>query len=565
MEAGGDRSLGDLALFALEATSDAVYCLDPEWRFTYVNANSTRLLRRPAEDLLGHLLWNEFPELAATVIGREYVRARRSGEPVVLEAFYEPLSTWFEVRAFPDEQGLVVFFRDVKERRGREAERAQVAERSWHHARHDDLTGLPNRVRLLEHLARLHRMPGREGVGLLFVDIDGFKNVNDSLGHAVGDQLLRDLAQRLRGTIRPTDLLARHGGDEFVVVVEPGEVHRAAAVADRIQEALHHPFDVAGTSLPLSASIGIAFADPDHESPAELIHDADTAMYAAKREGKARSHVFAPELRTFARERLEVVGGLSRALRDGELELHYQPIVDLVSGRVDGVEALMRWNHPTQGLLLPDAFIPIAEETGAIVGMSRWALVQAAKQRAAWAADGIEMAVGVNISADHFDAGTLVDDVTEALREGGIDAHHLVVELTETAVARNFTDATEQLARLRQIGVKVAIDDFGSGYSSLGRLATFPVDYLKLDASLVPEGSDAREADVLRGIVIAVVGIAEAIGVETLAEGIETENQRAAAAELGCRRGQGYAFARPMPAAAIADFVRERRRLAEQA
>jgi len=553
----GNRAIGDLARLALGATSDAVYCLDREWRFTYLNANAERLLRRRGPELLGVSVWDAYGDIEGTPIGVSYRQAWESGEPVELEAWYEGLQTWFEIRAFPDEHGMVVFFRDVNDRRDREAEQARSVERSWHHARHDDLTGLPNRVHLLEHLGALHgKVADGSGVGLLFVDIDGFKNVNDSLGHAVGDRLLQDLADRLRDATRPTDLLARHGGDEFVIVVEPCDVARAEAVAARIQAVLADPFDVAGTELPLSASIGIALASPEHGGPADLIHDADTAMYAAKRGGKARSHVFAPALRAQARQRLDVVGGLSTAIRDGELELFYQPILDLGSGVVDSVEGLMRWHHPTQGLLAPAAFIPIAEETGAIVGMGRWALGSAAQQCAAWAAEGLELGVGVNISAEHFDGGTLVDDVTEAVRTAGIDPRFLVLELTETAIARNYGEAVAQLDRLRRSGVGVAIDDFGSGYSSLGRLATFPVDFLKFDSSLIQESDDSRQTAVLRGIVQAVVGIAEAIGVETLAEGIETDSQLATAVELGCTRGQGYAIARPMPAGEVAAFVR---------
>ncbi|QXC62189.1 EAL domain-containing protein [Aquihabitans sp. G128] len=254
-----------------------------------------------------------------------------------------------------------------------------------------------------------------------------------------------------------------------------------------------------------------------------------------------------------------MVGGLSRAQREGELELHYQPIVVLATGVIDAVEGLMRWNHPTRGFLTPAAFIPIAEETGAIVDMGRWALQDASRQCAGWERAGLPLGVSVNISAEHFAAGTLVDDVLGAVEGAGIAARHLVLELTETAIARNFADAIAQLTELRTAGVRIAIDDFGSGYSSLGRLASFPVDFLKFDASLIRESGDSRETAVLRGIVSAVVAIAEAIGVSTLAEGIETENQRLAAMELGCTRGQGYLLARPQPAAGIAELVRASR------
>ena len=557
MPRGTERSLGELARFALEATSDAVYCLDGAWRFTYANANAGRLLRRDPVELIGRGLWDEFPGVEGSPIGRRYREAVATGEAVVMEEWYEPLQTWFEIRGFPDASGLVVFFRDVNERRDNDAERARLAEHSWHRARHDELTGLPNRLRVLEHLAALLvRRRDVETIALLFLDIDGFKSVNDSLGHAVGDQLLRDLADRLRRDIGPDDLLARHGGDEFLVVVEPCDAAAAEALADRIQRVLAEPFDVAGSELPLSASIGIAFAARDHAGPEELIADADTAMYAAKRAGKARSLPFTPELRVTARQRLEVVGGMSGALRNGELELHYQPVAHLATGTVEAVEALMRWNHPTRGLLTPAAFIPIAEETGAIVAMGRWALGAAAAQAVAWQAEGVDLSVAVNISAEHFATGTLPADVHRALDAAGLDAHRLVLELTETAIARNYADAVEQLHRLRRSGVRVAIDDFGAGYSSLARLASSPVDVLKFDASLFKVPDDSREQAVLGGIVQAVAAISESIGVETVAEGIETAAQLERARDLGCSRGQGYHIARPMPAGSVAAFVR---------
>lgn len=553
MQAFHERSIGDLAQFALEATSDAVYCLDVEWRFTYANANATRLLQRERGELLGAVVWDVFPEALDSEVGVAFRRARKDRESVELDGFYfAPLETWFEVRAFPDDQGLVVFFRDVSARREHDVERARLVDRYWYRARHDDLTGLPNRLLLAEHLAKLE--PG-EAVGLLFVDIDGFKGVNDSLGHHVGDRLLRDLAARLQLATGPCDLLTRHSGDEFVVVVHGCDEAEAAERADRIQGSLAEAFDVAGNQLPLSASVGIAVGRPDRVDPSDLIDDADTAMYAAKRAGKARSHLFTPELRVQARERLDVVGGLAGALRDGELELHYQPIQRLHTGRFEEVEALMRWRHPERGLLSPAAFLAIAEETGAIVAMGRWALVTAAGQARAWQQAGRPLATSVNISAQHFATGTLVADVAHALDVAGLPADLLVLELTETAVDGNFEQAVQQLRDIRALGVRVAIDDFGSGYSSLERLATFPVDSLKFDASLIQGSDGSGVGEILQGIVSAVVAVADALGVPTLAEGIETEAHWRTAREMGCAWGQGYLMARPMPAADVAGFV----------
>jgi diguanylate cyclase (GGDEF)-like protein len=435
-------------------------------------------------------------------------------------------------------QDIVVVHHDVTERVATATAEAQ-------RARRDELTGLPNRVRLLEVLRDRLLTREQRPFAILFLDLDGFKTVNDSLGHDVGDLLIRDVATRLGATTSPGELLARLGGDEFVVVVDEAD---ADPRADGLRAALRDPFDVGGMRLPLSVSVGIARCEADHERPQDLLRDADTAMYAAKAAGRDRSHRFTADLRQSARDRLEVVEGLARALRTDGLELHYQPIIDLATGVVDGAEALMRWRHPRRGLLPPATFIPAAEETGLIVEMSRWALLEAARQAEAWRATGMRIGVGVNISAEHFTAGTLVEDVAAALEATGLRPRALVLELTETSIARSYREAVAQLQELRAIGVQIAIDDFGTGYSSLARLASVPVDYIKFDAGLLRTATDARDAHVLREIVAAVVGVADAIGVEALAEGIETEAQRAEAVELGCQRAQGYLISRPVAA-----------------
>jgi diguanylate cyclase (GGDEF)-like protein len=657
-----------LAQLAVAVTSDAIFALDHEWRFTFVNDAAEILLRRPRMGLLGTELWAAYPELRGTALGDHYEEAWSRGETVTFETFYPPHDAWYEVRLFPYDAGFIVFCRDVGERRRLEAaredatrtttsilqalpiptvllaadgsirrtnqawdanpkpedsclagdranyftaleqtiagglddgrrelladlravvagERKQVShdlavehegETRWaqiqatrvegsdeivvthldvtdrvhaadveaQRARRDDLTGLPNRTRLLEDLqTRLHTRADHP-IAVLFLDLDGFKTVNDSLGHDVGDTLIRDVAAKLRAVARDDELLARLGGDEFVLVVDAGA---AQSRADAVRHALRGPFDVAGLRLPLSVSVGIARAGPDHDRPEDVLRDADTAMYAAKASGRDRSHEFTGDLRVQAHDRLEVVEGLGRALRDDELELHYQPIADLRTGVVDGVEALMRWRHPRRGLLSPAAFIPAAEETGLIVDMSRWALHEAARQAEEWRGVGLTLAVGVNISAEHFTTGTLVSDVVEALDATGLVPGSLVLELTETGIARSYTQAVRQLHELREIGVRIAIDDFGTGYSSLTRLASFPLDEIKFDGHLLRQCDDSREASVLRSIVQAVVAVAKAIGVETLAEGIETDAQRCAAIEMGCRRAQGYLISKPIP------------------
>ncbi len=672
----GHVHMARLAQLAVAVTSDAIFALDHEWRFTFVNDAAEILLRRPRTGLLGAELWSSYPDLRSTPFGAHYEEAAARRQPTTFEAFYAPHDAWYEVRLFPYDGGLVVFCRDVEERRrleearedltrtttsilhalpiptvllaadgtirranqawdeiphrhrsrlaeardsyftaleqtiaagtdgGRVAlladlralvagqrrmvshdlaveddgetrwtqvqatrvdgsddivvthldvtDRVQAADVEARRARRDDLTGLPNRVRLLEELQVRLRARHDRPLAVLFLDLDGFKTVNDSLGHDVGDQLIRDVAVKLLAVVGDGELLARLGGDEFVLVVDAAA---ATERAEAVRRVLRGPFDVAGLRLPLSVSVGIARAGPDHDRPEDVLRDADAAMYAAKASGRDRSHEFTGDLRVRAHDRLEVVEGLGRAMRDDELELHYQPIADLRTGLVDGVEALMRWRHPRRGLLSPAAFIPAAEETGLIVDMSRWALHEAGRQAQEWREIGLHLAVGVNISAEHFTTGTLVSDVVDTLEATGLTASSLVLELTETSVARSYTEAVRQLHQLREIGVRIAIDDFGSGYSSLTRLASFPVDEIKFDGHLLRQCDDSREAGVLRSIVRAVVAVAEAIGVETLAEGIETDAQRCAAIEMGCRRAQGYLFARPQPAAQLAALL----------
>lgn len=488
-------------------------------------------------------------EIAAAVL--EGFLAVTEGRRNSYERDYECSSPeevrWFHLQAAPlaGHDGLVVSHTDITTRVLSEGRLA-------HQARHDSLTDLPNRARLLEVLDEALARPfvphGR--VAVLFVGLDGFKNVNDSLGHDVGDALLLDVAGRLATALRGRDVVGRLGGDEFVVVAHGCGPAEATQLADRLREALSHPFDVADMHLPMTASVGIAVRDSQQARAGDLLRDGDTAMYAAKGNGRDRSQVFSPDLGDAARDRLVLAAELRRAVRNDELVLHYQPILRLPAGGVEELEALMRWNHPTRGLLYPGAFIDLAEETGLIVPMGRWLLGAAMRQVVAWSQHDLDVTIAVNIAAQHLGTGTLVDDVTEALDLAGARAAQLVVELTETDVARDLRAAAAQLETLRGLGVRIAIDDFGSGYSSLGQLATLPVDIVKIDRSLVQDlGDDAEAAgSVARTIVSAVTAIAGRLGMATVAEGIETSEQRAAVEELGCTHAQGFLFARPMPA-----------------
>jgi diguanylate cyclase (GGDEF)-like protein len=461
---------------------------------------------------------------------------------------------WFHLQASRVGQDghVVVTHTDVTSRK--------VAERTaaWQ-ARHDALTGLPNRTHLHEIIDTELQRPDRPAVAVLFLDVDGFKDVNDSLGHEVGDELLRELAERLKAGTRAEDTVGRLGGDEFVVLCRDCDAEGAEALARRCHEAFERPFRLGGRLLRLTASVGIAAVgrdDRDGVRSTDLVRDADLAMYAAKAAGRNRFRVFTPDLRAAVQQRLQLAAELGDAIAGNQLVLHYQPVLHLATGGVPAVEALVRWQHPERGLLPPIEFIPLAEQHQLIAPLTRWVLAEAAGQAAAWDRAGLPLVVSVNVSAEHFATGSLVADVTDALAGAGLPPDRLVVELTETTLAEDPERAAADLATLRVAGVEVSIDDFGSGFSSLGQLVTLPAGVLKIDRSLV-EGADGPTSQPAAAIA-AVVGLARAFGMRTVAEGVENDEQLAVAAELGCTFAQGYLIARPMPAEDLSAWIRAR-------
>ncbi|HEY0508668.1 MAG TPA: EAL domain-containing protein, partial [Blastococcus sp.] len=421
------------------------------------------------------------------------------------------------------------------------------------------LTELPNRAGLHELIDAALQRPERLPITVLFLDVDGFKDVNDSLGHEAGDDLLRQLAARLADRTRSEDTVGRLGGDEFVILCRDCDTAGAEALAQRFQTIFDEPFYLDGRTARLTASIGVATArggDPSGTRSTDLLRDADLAMYAAKRAGRSRMRVFSPDLRDAVQQKVLVAGELREAIETGQLVLHYQPIVHLPSGQVDGVEALVRWQHPERGLLPPGEFIAVAEEYELIGLLTRWVLGAATRQAAEWAELGLPLLVGVNVSASTVATGTLVDDVAGALAASGLPPDRLIIELTETTVAEDPERAAAQFAVLRTSGVEVAIDDFGSGFSSLGQLVNIPAGVLKIDRSLVSGAVDGRSQ--AAAAIAAVVALAEACGMRALAEGVETAEQLALTATLGCTFAQGYYIARPMPADELRSWLRER-------
>ena len=540
----------------VQSSSDVIALLEPDLTIRYHTPSVERVLGYGEEELVGRRLtelladpagprlaefFGEILAAPATPTPRDLTLRRKDGSTIQLESVFNNLL---------DDQniaGVVVTARDVTERRRLEAELS-------HQAFHDSLTGLANRALFADRVGHaLDRGVRRRNLfAVLFVDLDDFKTVNDSLGHAAGDELLIEVARRLEGCLRPEDTCARLGGDEFAIMIEGiSEPDAAVIVARRLLAAIGEPSRTLGDDVSVSASVGIAFG-AGSDSASEVLRSADLAMYRAKGDGKSRFAVYEPSMHEQVLERLALKADLQRSVVAEEFEIHYQPIVALQAGAIVGLEALVRWRHPERGLVYPDDFVPLAEETGLILPLGRFVMHSACQEIRRWRSLGYgHLGVSVNISARQLSSPTLPAEVTAALSEAGLESSALTVEITES-VLLDSEPVIARLEDLKQLGVQIAIDDFGTGYSSLNYLRRFPVDALKLAKPFVEGVGTSPEQERLAS---AILRLGATLGLDTVAEGIEEQVQLDRLRRLRCRYGQGFYFSPPLPAGEIDEFL----------
>jgi diguanylate cyclase (GGDEF)-like protein/PAS domain S-box-containing protein len=558
MEVALQRAAGEARFRSLvQNASDVILVLDENARIAYETPSIERVLGYRPEERIGRSPFElihpeDAPAVQAALArvlerpGAEHeleLRARHlDGSWRVLQTTAKNLSDDEHVR------GILVNCRDITDRQ-------QLEQQLRHQAFHDDLTGLANRAlfadRVDHALTRLARRSS--SLAVLFIDLDDFKTVNDSLGHHVGDELLREVADRLRQALREVDTAARLGGDEFAVLLEDTDQDGALRVADRLLEALHARFPIGRRQLTVGASIGVAVAGR-RESVFEILRNADVAMYQAKEAGKGRVTVFRKGMQRAAASRLQLRADLEQAIEQNEFTLHYQPLVELKSGEIRGVEALVRWNHPRRGLLAPGEFIGLAEESGLVVPLGRWVLREACRQARSWSVMRPErhLSMNVNLSGRQLEQPGLSEEIAAVLRETRLPPKLLILEITESVLMHDAELARRTLHELKALGVRIAIDDFGTGYSSLNYLRRFPIDGLKIDRSFISAMESGRDEAAL---VASILNLSRSLRLHTVAEGIERPEQLARLRVMGAELGQGYYFSPAVPPDQMTDLL----------
>jgi diguanylate cyclase (GGDEF)-like protein/PAS domain S-box-containing protein len=538
----------------VQHSSDVIIVTTPDATVGFVSPSATRVFGYDPQALAGQsvssLLHPDDRDRAAAFFRDAALTFGVTG-PVEWR-FRQPNGSWLHAEILATNllhdstvQGIVLNTRDVSERK-------RLEEQLTHQAFHDPLTGLANRALFRDRVSHALALAHRQGhpITVLFLDLDDFKKVNDSLGHAEGDRLLIAAAERFLSCARTADTVARLGGDEFAILIEhvAGSDGRAGLL-DRLSSAMAHPFSLSGNQIQVTASIGVATATGE-ETADDLLRNADVAMYAAKRRGKGRSETYESRMYADLRERLEMEASLRSAIERCELTLHYQPIVSIGTGAIYGLEALLRWDHPRYGHLLPQHFIPLAEETGLIQRLGGWVLTEACRQLQCWRLKypEIPLSVSVNISGRQLQGSGVLEEMQEALAVSGVDPAAVVLEITESVLMQQTDAMLGRLRQLKELGIRLAIDDFGTGYSSLSYLQRFPIDILKIAKPFVEEVSLGADRSALAR---AIIGLGDTLRLHTIAEGIEMAEQRAALIELGCALGQGHFFAPALPAANI--------------
>jgi diguanylate cyclase (GGDEF)-like protein/PAS domain S-box-containing protein len=528
----------------VEGMGDGVIVLDSQDRVVDLNPAAQRILGCPFSEAVGHPAAQIMPGQVA-LLKRHQGSEEAHGEAALgsgaAPRYYDIVISSLRTRKVAH-AGRLISLRDITERKGLE-------QRLMQQALHDPLTGLPNRTLFMDRLKHALARGGRREsrMAVLFMDLDNFKFVNDSLGHEAGDLLLIAVSKRVQPCLRSEDTIARLGGDEFAILIEDVKyTSEPAYVAERIIEELQAPFTLGGQLVVVTPSIGIAIDDSRQDAPEHLLREADLAMYRAKEDGKARHRVFDPIMEYETTERLRLENDLRRALQRDEFRVHYQPMVHLETSRIVGMEALVRWEHPERGVILPDEFVPLAEEIGLIIPIGRWVLREACRQAHDWHKRypmEPPLSMGVNLSARQLRDSDLVEEVEGLLLETGLAPEDLILEITESAVVGAEEHRIGILRRLKVLGVRFALDDFGTGYSSLYYLKRLPVNLLKIDRSFVDKiGQDAEDEVLVSGIVY----VSSALGLSVVAEGVETPQQLARVKSLGCDLGQGRYFSKPL-------------------
>jgi diguanylate cyclase (GGDEF)-like protein/PAS domain S-box-containing protein len=539
----------------VQHSSDVIIITRADGMIRFVSPSATRVFGYDPAEMLRHtiaeLLHPDDRERAATFF-RSAAQAPGVAGPVEWR-FRQLDGSWLNAEILatnllhdPSVKGIVLNTRDVSERR-------RLEEQLTHQAFHDPLTGLANRALFRDRVSHALALAQRRGspVTVLYLDLDDFKNVNDSLGHAEGDRMLIAAAERFLACARTADTVARLGGDEFAILIEGAD--GSEGLPERIAAAISHPFSLSGNQLRVTVSIGVASAAPG-ESADDLLRNADMAMYSAKRHGKGRSETYESRMYADIRERLDLEAALRHAIERSELILFYQPIVSLKDGGIYGVEALLRWEHPQFGRLLPQHFVPLAEETGLILQLGSWVLDEACRQLQVWRAahPELQLSVSVNISGRQLQGEGLADALGRTLASSGVEPSSVVLEITESVLMQQTDAVLERMQQLKALGIRLAIDDFGTGYSSLSYLQRFPIDILKIAKPFVEEVGQGADRSALAR---AIIGLGDTLKLQTIAEGIERTEQRAALIELGCTLGQGHHFWPALSVVAIDELL----------